>query len=206
MNAWHQEPVEDGARARMAQQRKRDHEKARKQESEHRPLPAAEVAAQRDRDQDDCRQRDDEVPVEAEVFRGQRDAHELGADRQEVQKEEVADRVPAPVTPEALGDEPRVTNSGHGTQAHHHLLVDDEDGDQEHERPQQRVAEILTGLRVGGNAAGVVVADHHDEAGADNGGEGQEATAPGAPRRHIAGADRPESAMDVPCARFVDYR
>ena len=129
--------MKDAARARVAQKREWNYEQARKQENEHRPLPAAEVAAQGDDDQDDRRQRNDQVPVEAEVLRGQGDAHELGADRQEVQEEEVADRVPAPVPPEPLGDEPRVAHAGHSPQAHHHLLVDDQDRDQQHKRPQQ---------------------------------------------------------------------
>ena len=44
-------------------------------------------------------------------------------------------------------------------------------------RPQQRVAEVLTGLGVGRHAAGVVVADHDDEPGTNDGEQGEEAGA-----------------------------
>ena len=65
--------------------------------------------------------------------------------------------------PEALVDEPGVADAAHRAEADDHLLVDDEDRDQQREGPQQAQPEVLPGLGVGGHPAGVVVAHHDDE-------------------------------------------
>ena len=108
--------------------------------------------------------RDDQVAVHAQVLERQRDAYELRDDGQEVDEEEAADRESAPEAAKALEDEACLADTGDGAQPHHHLLVDDHDRDQKHQRPEQGGAVVLTRLRVGGDAAGVVVADHHDQA------------------------------------------
>jgi hypothetical protein len=77
--------------------------------------------------------------------------------------------------PESLADETAVTDAGHRAETYHHLLVDDEHRDQERQRPEQRVAEVLTGLGVGRDAAGVVVAHHDDESRSDDRQEREEA-------------------------------
>ena len=66
-----------------------------------------------------------------------------------------------------------MTQTTHRPEASHHLLIHHQNGNQNRQGPQQGVAEVLTGLRVGRHATGVVIAHHHDEAGADNGEEGQ---------------------------------
>ena len=65
------------------------------------------------------------------------------------------------------------------------------------QRPQQREPEVLPGLAVGGDAAGVVVADHDDEARPHDGQQGEQ---PGAPRPsgvEVVLADGPEGTLDV---------
>ncbi len=74
----------------------------------------------------------------------------------------------APEPPEALVDQPGVTDPGDRAQPDHHLLVDDQDGDQQQQHPQQAGPVVLTRLRVGRDAPGVVVADHHDQPGPDD--------------------------------------
>ena len=61
-----------------------------------------------------------------------------------------------------------MADAGHRAEAQHHLLVHVEDRDQQQQRPQQRRAVVLAGLGVGGEGAGVVVADHDDQAGAED--------------------------------------
>ena len=55
-------------------------------------------------------------------------------------------------------------DAGDGTQSDHHFLIDDEHRDEQQQDPQQAGAVVLAGLGVGGHTAGVVVADHDDEA------------------------------------------
>src|SRR5436190_1323021 len=180
----------------VAQRRERQHEQRPEQEHEHRALPAPEVAADGDADQDDRRQRHDHVAVESEVFGGQRHADELRADDHEVQKEQAAYRVPAPEAAEALGDELGKTDAGDGAEPDDHLLVDDQDRHQQEQRPEQRVAEVLAGLRVGGDAARVVVAYQNDNAGPDDRREGEQPSAPRSARHAVLETDCPEGALD----------
>ena len=66
----------------------------------------------------------------------------------------------------------------HRPQPDHHFLVDDKDGDQQRQDPQQAGAVVLARLRVRRHPAGVVVAHHDDDARADDGGQGQQAERP----------------------------
>ncbi len=74
-------------------------------------------------------------------------------------------------------DQPRVADAGDRAEPDDHLLVDDQHRDQQQQHPQQAGAVVLAGLRVGRDAAGVVVADHHDQAGADDRQQRQQARA-----------------------------
>ncbi len=62
-----------------------------------------------------------------------------------------------------------MSNAGHRPEADNHLLIHHEHRNQERERPQEGQAEVLARLTVGGDTAGVVVADHHDEPGTHDG-------------------------------------
>ena len=94
---------------------------------------------------------------DAEIAEGEADADELGDDGEEVQEEQVSDREGPPELAEALVDEPGVADAGHRPEAHDHLLVHDQDRDEQGERPKQRGPEVLARLGVGGHAAGIVV-------------------------------------------------
>ena len=87
---------------------------------------------------------------------------------QEVQEEQVADSNQPQNAAEALDDQPRVADAGHRAEPYDHLLVDDQHRDQQQQHPQQAGAVVLARLGVGGDAAGVVVGDHHDQPGADD--------------------------------------
>ena len=79
---------------------------------------------------------------------------------------------------EFLADQVAQPLAGHRAHARRHLLHDHQrDGDRDH-RPQQRVAELRAGHRIGGDAAGVVVDVGGDEPGADDGQHQREAGAP----------------------------
>ena len=133
----------------------------------------------------------------AEVLRAQRDADELGRDREEVEDEEIADREPTPELAEALEDEPAMSDAGDRAEANHHLLVDDEHRDEQQQRPEQAGAVVLSGRRVRRDAACVVVPDHHDEARADDHREREEPATPRARAGWVVLADGAEGAADV---------
>ena len=128
--------------------------------------------------------RDDDARglVEAEIVERQADADEFGDDRQRVEQEQVDDAEGAPELAEPLEDQPRMADAGDRAEAQHHLLVDVEHRDQQRQRPQQRRAVVLAGLAVGREGAGVVVADHDDEAGAEDREQRGETVLPGVAR------------------------
>ena len=201
----HEEVLRDLAAARVGQEEERDDQEVREHEHEHRALPAAEGAGDGDRDQRHGGDRHGDVLGEAEVAEREAHADELGDDREEVEQEEVADREEPPEAPEALVDELRVTDAGDRAEAHHHLLVDDQHGHEQQQHPHQRGAVVLAGLRVGGDAAGVVVADHHDQARADDRGEREHAPAQAAAMGLLVLADRAEGAADVADVGGVEH-
>ena len=114
------------------------------------------------------------------------------------------DREPAPEASEPLDDQPGVADPGDRAEPHDHLLVDDQDRDEQQQHPEQARAVVLARLRIGGDPAGVVVADHHDQPGADDREQRQAARAP-APVRFLVLADRPECALDVADVRGVEH-
>jgi hypothetical protein len=59
----------------------------------------------------------------------------MNRDGQEVEQEQVADAEPAPEPAEPLVDQPGVADPGDRAQPHHHLLVDDQDRDQQQQHP-----------------------------------------------------------------------
>ena len=142
--------------------------------------------------------------VEAEIVERERDADELGDDRQTVEQEQVDDAERAPELAEALEDEARVPDAGDGAEPQHHLLIDVENRDQQRHRPQQRRAVILAGLAVGRKCAGVVVAGHDDQPRAENGQKRRKPMLPRFARSDIAVKDGSESALDVAEVRVVE--
>ena len=90
-----------------------------------------------------------------------------------------------------------MADAGDRTQPDHHLLIDDQDRDEQQKGPEQGGVIVLPGLGVGGDAAGVVVADHDDDARAHDGGQGEEALLPGVALADVADLDAAEGALDV---------
>ncbi len=90
-----------------------------------------------------------------------------------------------------------MADSGDRAEPGDHLLIDNQHGDQQHEDPQQAGAVVLPGLGVRGDAARVVVAEHHDQAGAHD--REQAAQPPGPAGRLVLGTgpDGAEGALDV---------
>ncbi len=152
------------------------------------------------------RDRHRDVLADAEVAEREAHADELGDDREEVEDEQIAHREPSPEAAEALVDQARVTDTRHRAEADHHLLVDDQHRDQQQQHPQQAGAVVLARLRVRGDAAGVVVADHHDQARAHDRQQRHRARAPAVALAAVVHADRAESAADVADVRLVEDR
>jgi hypothetical protein len=90
-----------------------------------------------------------------------------------------------------------VAHTGDGAQSHHHLLVDDEHGNEEGQGPQQRQPEVLAGLGVGRDATGVVVAHHDDKARPDDRHEREEACSGAAARSRFVLFDGAEGTLDL---------
>ena len=63
---------------------------------------------------------------------------------------------------------------------------------------------VLAGLGVGGHPAGVVVADHDDEAGPGDGGEGEQPLPPAAAFADVTDGDPAEGALDVTQVGLVE--
>ena len=112
----------------------------------------------------------------------------------------------APELAEPRQDQPRVPDPGDRAEAEHHLLVHVQHRDQQQQRPQQLRAVDLAGLPVGGERAGVVVADHHDQAGADDREQRLELRRQGRPGGVVVEPDRAEGTADVTDVRLVKHR
>ena len=199
-----EEAVEERRRRRMALHGEGDDQEVGEDEHEHEALPPPETPGGGHHHERDGRDRDRDVLAHAEVPQGQADADELRGDGEEVQDEEVADGEGAPEPAEALVDQPRVPDAGDGSEADHHLLVHDEYRDQQRQRPQQGQPVVLAGLGVGGDPAGIVVADHHDQAGAHDGEQGEDPRPPRSPGVGVVLADGPERPLDVADVGLVE--
>ena len=198
--------MDDRVRLRMRIEGERNHEQVARDEHEHQPLPLLEAAGHRYPDQDERRDRNRDELAHAEIAEGEVDPDELRHDREEVEDEEVDHRERAPEAAEALDDQAGVPDARHRPQAHDHLLVDDQHRDQQQQNPEQARPVVLPGLDVRRDAAGVVVADHHDQARTHDRQQREQPPAPGAARADVVEADRPEGALDVADVRFVEDR
>ena len=127
--------MEESPGRRMAHEGQRDDQEIGNDEDEHEPFPASEAAGGRHGDEREGRDGNRHVLAHTEVAEGEADTDELGGDRQEVEDEEVADGEHPPELAEPLVDQPGVPDAGDGTQAHHHLLVHDEDRDEQRKGP-----------------------------------------------------------------------
>ncbi len=202
----HERVVNDLPGVGMHHEDQRDGKKVERDEDIHTALPAAKAPRDGHRDEAHRRERDNDIGADVEIRRCQADPDELGDDGEEVEDEQVADRERAPEPAEALEDEARVTHAGHGPEPDDHLLVDDQHGDEQRQRPEQRRSEVLSRLRIGGDAAGVVVADHHDETGTHDGQQRQHPALPRTPGMRIVVTNGAERAGDVTDMRIVKNR
>ncbi len=98
-----------------------------------------------------------------------------------------------------------MADAGDGAQAQHHLLVDVQDGDQQEQGPQQVGAVVLARLAVGGERAGVVVADHDDQAGADDRQQRLELGGPAGAGRGVVEPDGAERTLDIADVGVVQH-
>lgn len=100
----------------------------------------------------------------------------------------------------------RVADAGDGAQSRDHLLVDQQHRQQQEHDPQHAVAVVLARLGVGLNAAGVVVADHYDQARAHDREIGQELAPAADPRCTVVHRDPAKPTLDIANVRGVEYR
>ena len=132
---------------------------------EQRQLLEGPISAVQDDDRHQHDDRGDGDPRRhAEDGERRRHADELGDQRQPVDDHQIEQREPAPERPETVEDRLRVTPLGDGAEPHGHLLNVVGDRDQNEQKPDQVVAVLGAGRRVGGDAARVVVGDHDDDA------------------------------------------
>ncbi len=141
-----EQPVQHRARFGVAEYDERDDQEIADYENEHEAFPAPEAPGGRHGHQAERGDRDRDVVAHPEITEGQGDADELGDDREEIEDEQVADGETGPEPAEPLLDEPAVADTGHGAQAHHHFLVDDEHRDQKRKHPQKAGAVVLARL------------------------------------------------------------
>jgi len=134
------------------------------------------------------------------------DPDELGDDGQRVEQEQVDHRECAPEPAETFQDQPGVPDPGDRAQPHDHLLVDIQHRDQQQQGPQQGGAVVLPGLGVGGERAGVVVADHHDQPRADDRDQRLQLRREPPPRAGVLRGDGAQRAADVPDMGLVEHR
>ena len=148
-----------------------DEQQTAEHKHQRKPLESPKVAGA-GRAHDDQRSVGDSPElVDTEVVQAEADADEFGHDGQGVEREQVDHAERAPKLAEPLEDESGMADAGDGAQAQHHLLVDVEHRDEQEQRPHERGAVVLSGLRVGAEGARVVVAHHDDEARAQDGQE-----------------------------------
>jgi hypothetical protein len=99
-----------------------------------------------------------------------------------------------------------MADASNRSETQHHLLIDVEDRDQQHQRPEQRRAVVLTCLGICAEGAGVIVADHHDETGPEDGEQGLQPCVQVRPRRNIVFRNRAEGAVDVAEMGAIQHR
>ncbi len=128
------------------------------------------------------------VQIAAEDRRRRCDAGELGRGVSDVAQDEEQQAPEGYLDAEVLADEVGQPLPGDGPHARAHLLHDDERDRDRDQQPQQRVTELRAGLRIGPDAADVVVGIGRDDAGPDD----REKHDDGAPyvRSHEPGSGR----------------
>ncbi len=90
-----------------------------------------------------------------------------------------------------------IADAGDRTEPEHHLLVHVQHGNKQQERPQQLGAVVLASLAVRRERACIIVADHHDQAGAHDGQQGLQLRRHRASARQVVSEHRAERAPDV---------
>ena len=175
----------------------RKHDERSDAQRQSSALEASQAPGARRRDDDHTGENDGGDLRYAEVTRSQGHADEFRDNGEGVEHEEIDHAERAPELPETLEDQTGMAHPRHRTEAEHHLLGHIQHRDQQQQYPEQVRTEILTGLRVGGDAAGVVVAHHDDEAGADDGEQGEQLGLGRAPCGGVAVGDGSEGAFDV---------
>lgn len=153
-------------------------EEAHGHQDQHEALPALEPSGDDAADQGYGHEARRDRRADPEEPERVADADELGDEGEEVQQEEVDDAEGGPEGAEALSEQLAVADTGDGTEPDHHLLGHREDDDEDRQRPQQRVAVGLAGLGIGGDTTGVVVADHDDDAWAEDREQREQTPAP----------------------------
>jgi hypothetical protein len=86
-----------------------------------------------------------------------------------------------------------------------HFLVHIEHRNKQHQRPQQRGAVVLSGLRISSKCPGVVVTDHDDEPRTEDREKRLQPRLPADARPMVAVEDGAESSVDVPNMRVVEH-
>ena len=204
--SWHDGVVHDGAKRRVDDHVDRDEQQRPHDEHEADLLESSEAPGA-DRADDDQRRDDHRGQLrEPQIAGRERDADELGDDRQGVEDEQVDDAERPPEPAESLEDQPRVADPGHDAESEHHLLADVQDGDEQQQRPDEAGPEVLPCLPVGAERARVVVPDHHDQPGPDDREERQQPPARTPTRADVVNVDRAEPALDVAHVRAVQHR
>src|SRR5579872_624773 len=97
-----------------------------------------------------------------------------------------------------------MTNSGYGSQTHHHLLIDNQYRDQDKQRPEQASAIVLTGLSIGSNAPGVVISDHRHKTGSHDDEQCKQACKPRFARCCITNTDCAPGTLNVSNVGLVE--
>ena len=186
----------------VRQDEQRDQQQVGEDEDEHEALPPTEAACCRHEHEADTGDGHRIVGAHVEVLQGKPNADELRGDGQEVQDEQVGDGEGPPELSVALPDEPTMAHAGYCTESHHHLLVHDQHGDQERQDPQQGQPEVLSGLRVGGDASGIIVTDHHDDPRPEDGEEREQACLGALAARAVMVRDGAEGPSDAVVTRL----
>ena len=91
-------------------------------------------------------------------------ADEFGDQRQPVDEHQIEQRKPAPERAEGVENRLGVAALGDRAQADCHLLDVVGHRNEQHQEPDQAVAVLGAGRGIGGDAAGIVVGDHDDDA------------------------------------------
>ncbi len=201
----HDEIAGDVGVRRMHHEEDRHQHEAAKDEHHGEALETAEIAGRDGTHDEGSRNRDADRLRQPEIVERERNADEFGDDRQRVEKEEIDHREGAPEAAETGENQPCMTDAGHRAETQHHFLVHIKNRNEKDQRPKERRAVVLAGLRIGTKSAGVIVADHHDEAGSEDGHQRAKLVAPGRARTGIVLVDRAEGAVDVADMCFVEH-